>query len=168
MTGTEQPTTNRPPQGVAGQSKPKAKKEEELDDSATQEALEHEGDPDEGHYSPEELADQVSPRVISARDRRAYLLSQAIKNEAANDEVNAREADLINERREGIANYIIDPDRLREESLKQSLDDVDQHTREGAKKRAAARKEIADAREKVGDLTPVPGRTEVGKEKTKP
>lgn len=131
--------------------------EEEIATPLTDEAMEKEGDPAEGHLSQRELADQqIGGRIIAARDRRAYLIDQALKNEAANDEVNARETDARNEARLRGAG-VIDPDRMREESLASSLADAEAHTEEGAEKRAQSRKAIADARAERNDPSPVPG-----------
>ena len=122
----------------------------------TDEALEKEGDVEAGHLSRRELAEQISPRIINARDSRAYRIDQALKNEAVNDEVNARETDIKNEARlRGAA--ALDPDQLRESSFESSLADLELHTEEGQEKLAASRKAIAEARAERGDPSPVPG-----------
>ena len=139
-----------------GNGKPIEDLDEPVDTPATDEAMEVEGDPEEGHWKPSELAEQTRPRVIPARDRRAYLVDQALKNEAVNDEVHRREAEIINDGRDKLAAFL-DPDRLREESLQSTLADLDRHTDEGAEKRAQSRQAIAEAREKRGDPSPVPG-----------
>jgi len=148
MTDESTTTTSKP--------KAKAKASEEEATPLTDEALGKEGDAEEGHYSVEELAEQIRPRLITARDRRAYLTEQAEKNEAANDEVNEAETDLINEGRDRLAVFL-DPDKMREENLGSALADIKMHTDEGREDRAKSRQEIANARKERGDVSPVPG-----------
>lgn len=146
-------THTMPPAG-SGVKAAKTKKEEGT--PLTDEFVEVEGKVEDGKYTAEELSEQVAARQIPIRDRRAYLLDQARRNEAVNDEVNARETDRINAGRDAMV-LVNDPDQIRENSLQSSLADLDFHTPEGERKLMASRDAIAKARQEAGNPTPVPG-----------
>jgi hypothetical protein len=71
-----------------------------------------EGDPDKGALD----FDNLDNRLIAHRDRRAYLIRQAERNEAANDQLNALQV-LQNRRVQRGTNALSDPDYLREVSM---------------------------------------------------
>lgn len=70
-----------------------------------------EGDPDKGAIDPEN-----PQRLIAHRDRRAYLVRQAERNEAANDQLNAMQV-AGNRRVQAVTSALQDPDYLREVSM---------------------------------------------------
>jgi hypothetical protein len=70
-----------------------------------------EGDPDKGALDPEN-----PHHLIAHRDRRAYLLRQAQRNEAANDQLNAIQI-AQNRRVAALPSLLNDPDYLREVSM---------------------------------------------------
>lgn len=90
----------------------------ELDRTATElpeplEVTEYpEGDPDKGAL---DLSTQT-PQLIAQRDRRAYLIRQAERNEAANDQLNAIQV-AQNRRVAALPALLNDPDYLRETSM---------------------------------------------------
>lgn len=91
-----------------------------------------EGDPAKGKESHEEkVAVFGPPNTIAHRDRRAYLLDQAEKNQSANDEIQARQVEQ-NAKLADVMVEALDPDRLREETTQQALDEIDTHTVEYA------------------------------------
>ena len=87
-----------------------------------------EGDPDKGALDPENPM-----RPIAHRDRRAYLLRQAQRNEAANDQLNAMQVGQNRRVMEGIA-YLQDPDYLREVSMETAQAAIMTHDPETVKK----------------------------------
>jgi hypothetical protein len=70
-----------------------------------------EGDPEAGRYDPDNPM-----RPIAMRDRRAYLIRQAERNEAANDQLNAIQV-AQNRRVQDLPGLLSDPDYLRETSM---------------------------------------------------
>jgi hypothetical protein len=68
---------------------------------------------------------------IAHRDRRAYLEDQALKNQSANDELQAKQVEN-NKKLADLMVEALDPDKLREESTKAALEEVDRHTVEYA------------------------------------
>lgn len=97
------------------------------DQSATEYAK---GDIAKGKIDYEKLSEGQTAEQIAARDRRAYLIDQAEKNEAANDELNAIQTEQ-NKKVQFAQNFIQDPDEMREESMETALaalksQDIDQ------------------------------------------
>lgn len=74
-----------------------------------------EGDPERGALDPENL-----DRPIAQRDRRAYLVQQAERNEAANDQLNAMQVSQ-NRRVQNAPLYLQDPDYMRETSMETAI-----------------------------------------------
>jgi hypothetical protein len=70
-----------------------------------------EGDPEAGRLDPDNPM-----RPIAHRDRRAYLIRQAERNEAANDQLNAIQI-AQNRRVQDLPGLLSDPDYLRETSM---------------------------------------------------
>jgi hypothetical protein len=87
-----------------------------------------EGDPDKGALDPE---NPTTP--IAHRDRRAYLVRQAERNEAANDQLNAMQVAQNRRVIEGTA-YLQDPDYLREVSMETAQAAIASHNPEAVKK----------------------------------
>jgi hypothetical protein len=92
--------------------------EKELERTATElpeagEVTEYpEGDPDKGALD----LSTTEPQLIPQRDRRAYLIRQAERNEAANDQLNAIQV-AQNRRVAALPGLLQDPDYLRETSM---------------------------------------------------
>jgi len=135
--------------------------EEKPETPLTDEAMDQEGDPEKGHYTAKELADRFNPRLIPIRDRRAYLIDQALKNEAVHDEFNAHEVQAINDRRKKFA-MAVDLDQIREDTLAAGLAQLDLATDEGQQNIARNRQAMAEARRADHNPTPVPGDTSGG------
>lgn len=87
-----------------------------------------EGDPDKGVLDPENPT-----RPIAHRDRRAYLLRQAQRNERANDQLNAMQVAQNRRVIDGTA-YLQDPDYLREVSMETAQAAIASHSPEAVKK----------------------------------
>lgn len=87
-----------------------------------------EGDPDAGAFDPDN-----PDRLIAHRDRRAYLLRQAQRNEAANDQLNALQVSQ-NRRVQWGTNALSDPDYLREVSMVTAQTAIKAHDPEVVKK----------------------------------
>ena len=87
-----------------------------------------EGDPDKGALDPDN-----PERLIAHRDRRAYLLRQAQRNEAANDQLNAIQV-TQNRRVRYASNALSDPDYLREVSMETAQTALHAHDPEQVKK----------------------------------
>jgi hypothetical protein len=100
-----------------------------------------EGDPAKGKLDPEEQAIITSGITIPIRDRRAYLLDQAAKNESANDELNARQVEA-NKKLGLVMAEITDPDRMRDKSMETAIAEIDMHTQEYADNARAHRQEV--------------------------
>lgn len=87
-----------------------------------------EGDADKG------ALDLDNPlRLIAYRDRRAYLIRQAERNEAANDQLNAMQV-AQNRRVQWGTNALSDPDYLREVSMETAQTALHAHDPEVVKK----------------------------------
>ena len=80
-----------------------------------------EGDPDLGALDPENPA-----RPIAHRDRRAYLIRQAERNQAANDQLNAMQV-AQNKRVGEVSAYLQDPDYMRETSMQTAMTAIHEH-----------------------------------------
>ena len=93
------------------------------------------GDIAKGKIDPEKLADCQTIDQIAMRDRRAYLIDQAEKNEAANDELNAIQVDQ-NKRVQLAQNLAQDPDVQREESMESATAALKEHDPDTAKSQA--------------------------------
>lgn len=101
-----------------------------------------EGDASKGKPDFEARARGCNDERIPMRDHRAYLVSQAEKNERANDEIQARSVEELRPFEPlGILN---DPDYQRDTSMETALAEVEEHTAEAAKKRAEHRKAMAE------------------------
>jgi hypothetical protein len=111
-----------------------------------------EGDIEKGKIDPEELTEGQTAEMIPMRDRRAYLLDQAKKNEAANDELNAIQIDQ-NKRVQLAQNILQDPDEMRESSMETAVAALKQHDPDVRKKQAEAAQKNA---EKNPRYTPSP------------
>ncbi len=103
------------------------------------------GDPAKGRIVPEDLTLGQVAEQIAMRDRRAYLVDQAEKNEAANDELNAIQVDQ-NKRLQLVQNILQDPDEMRDSSMETAVAALKMHDPDERKKRVAAKqKEVAAA-----------------------
>jgi hypothetical protein len=87
------------------------------------------GDPGKGKGDPKEVAVFGPSNTIAHRDRRAYLEDQALKNQSANDELQAKQVEA-NKKLGDLMVEALDPDKLRDESTKAALEEVDRHTEE--------------------------------------
>jgi hypothetical protein len=105
------------------------------------------GDPAKGKDPDKDVPMFIKGPQIAMRDRRAYLVDQAVKNEAANDEVNAKQVEN-NQRIAEVMLDVLDPDTLRDETTQAALEEIDRHTPEYV---AAARAE----RQKILRLAPL-------------
>jgi hypothetical protein len=84
-----------------------------------------EGDPAKGKLDFGTVA--VDPNLyIAQRDRRAYLVDQAEKNEAANDELNAIQVEQ-NKRVQMASNLVNDPDFQRDNSMQTAVAALEMH-----------------------------------------
>ena len=92
------------------------------------------GDIAKGRIDPEKLTEGQVVEQIAARDRRAYLVDQAERNEAANDELNAIQVDQ-NKRVQLGQNLIQDPDEQREESMENAVASLKMHDPDNVKAR---------------------------------
>lgn len=97
------------------------------------------GDPAKGKDPDKDVPMFIKGPQIAMRDRRAYLVDQAVKNEAANDEVNAKQVEN-NQRIAEVMLDVLDPDKLRDETTQAALEEIDRHTPEYV---AAAREQRA-------------------------
>jgi hypothetical protein len=92
------------------------------------------GDIAKGRIDPEEVTTGQVAELKAARDRRAYLVDQAEKNEAANDELNAIQVEQ-NRKLQLVQNIIQDPDEMRDSSMEtaiNALKEMDPDTRRAA------------------------------------
>jgi hypothetical protein len=104
-----------------------------------------EGDPDAGRIDPEEKADCITLDQIAMRDRRAYLIQQAERNERANDELNAIQVEQ-NKRVQFAQTLNEDPDVQRERSMENAIAQLERHDPEQV---LATRDERRKLREKA-------------------
>jgi hypothetical protein len=102
------------------------------------------GDPAKGKDPDKDVPMFIKGPQIAMRDRRAYLVDQAVKNEAANDAVNAKEVEN-NQRIAEITLDVLDPDKLRDETTEAALEELDRHTPEGAAKAREERLKVLAA-----------------------
>jgi hypothetical protein len=99
------------------------------------------GDPAKGRDPEKDIPMYIKGPQIAMRDRRAYLVDQAVKNESANDEVNAHEV-ANNQRIAEIMFDALDPDKLRDETTEAALEEIDRHTPEYVEAARKQRQEI--------------------------
>jgi hypothetical protein len=104
-----------------------------------------EGDPVKGKIDPEEIALVQQVGQVAIRDRRAYLVDQAVKNESANDELNARQVELNQKLPEAMA-IALDPDEMRNNSMESALAEIDMHTQEYADNARTHRQQVSRER----------------------
>lgn len=103
-----------------------------------------EGDPAKGKLDYEKIAEAEQPeQQIAMRDRRAYLLDQAQKNQDANDELNAKQVEQNNRLHVGTA-MMQDPDLQRDLSMESAEAEIDMHTPEYVENARKNRAEILD------------------------
>lgn len=103
------------------------------------------GDPAKGRIDFAKQAEGITIEQIAMRDRRAYLIDQAEKNEAANDELNAIQVDQ-NKRVQMAQSLLQDPDEMRDSSMETAVAALKMHDPDERKKLATARqKEVAAA-----------------------
>ena len=103
------------------------------------------GDPAKGKDPEKDIPMFIKGPQIAMRDRRAYLVDQAQKNEAANDEVNAHEVEN-NQRIAGIMFDALDPDKLRDETTEAAIEEIDRHSPENVEKQREFRQQLLAAR----------------------
>lgn len=109
-----------------------------------------EGDPAKGRIDPEEKTLGEVSEIKAARDRRAYLINQAEKNEAANDELNAIQVEQI-KKLQLVQNILQDPDEMRDASMETAVAALKMHDPDQRKKDAAARQKQAESAHKKND-----------------
>jgi hypothetical protein len=85
-----------------------------------------EGDPDKGRIDYEAQAEGFVAEVIPMRDRRAYLLEQAQRNQDANDELNAIQVEQ-NRNLQFAQSQLQDPDVMRENSMVTAVAALKEH-----------------------------------------
>lgn len=102
------------------------------------------GDPAKGRDPERDVPMHIKAPTVAMRDRRAYLVDQAVKNESANDEVNAKQVELNQQASEAMFEAL-DPDKLRDETTEEALEELDRHTPEGAQKAREQRLKILAA-----------------------
>lgn len=100
------------------------------------------GDIDKGRIDYDKLSEGQTAEIIPARDRRAYLIDQAEKNEAANDELNAIQTDQ-NKRLQFAQNMIQDPDEMRDSSMETAINALKMHDPDVHNQVAEHRRELA-------------------------
>jgi hypothetical protein len=100
-----------------------------------------EGDPDKGAL---DLSTQT-PQLIAQRDRRAYLIRQAERNEAANDQLNAIQV-AQNRRVAALPSLLQDPDYLREVSMQTAQAALMTHDPENLRQRREEAAELQKRR----------------------
>jgi hypothetical protein len=88
-----------------------------------------EGEIDKGRIDYEAQAEGFVADVIPMRDRRAYLLDQAEKNQAANDELNAIQTEQ-NRNVQFVQSQLQDPDVMRENSMETAIAALEEHSNE--------------------------------------
>lgn len=103
-----------------------------------------EGDATKGKLDYRTTNDYDPNKFIPIRDRRAYLLDQAAKNESVNDELNAMQV-RQNANVQMASNLIHDPDYQRDLSMESAMAELEMHDPD---KRAEALKGEMDARRK--------------------
>lgn len=110
-----------------------------------------EGDIEKGRIDFDKLSEGQTAEMIPMRDRRAYLIDQAEKNEAANDELNAIQVDQ-NKRVQFAQNLIQDPDQMRESSMETAINALKMHDPDERKKQieAAQKHRDKDAKDEKG------------------
>lgn len=85
------------------------------------------GEIDKGRIDYEAQAEGFVADVIPMRDRRAYLIDQAEKNEAANDELNAIQSEQ-NRNLQFVQTQLQDPDVMRENSMQTAVANLEAHS----------------------------------------
>jgi hypothetical protein len=100
-----------------------------------------EGDPEKGRLDVEEQAECITLEQIPMRDRRAYLVQQAERNEAANDELNAIQVEQ-NKRVQFAQSLLQDPDVMRETSMDQAKAQLQLHDPEYVRSTRDQRREM--------------------------
>lgn len=106
-----------------------------------------EGDPDEGALPVETYQQQ---QLLAMRDRRAYLIRQAERNEAANDQLNAIQ--VAQNRRVALLPALLnDPDYLRETSMQTAQAALMTHDPENVRKNREQAAELQKRRRLQAD-----------------
>lgn len=100
-----------------------------------------EGDPEAGRIDPEEQAECITLEQKPQRDRRAYLLQQAERNEAANDELNAIQVEQ-NKNVQFAQSNLQDPDVMRETSMEQAKAQLEMHSADYVRSTQESRREM--------------------------
>jgi hypothetical protein len=85
-----------------------------------------EGDPDKGRIDFAAQGECLTEEVIPMRDRRAYLLEQAQRNQDANDELNAIQVEQ-NRNVQRVQSELQDPDYMRETSMETAVEALKSH-----------------------------------------
>lgn len=103
------------------------------------------GDPEKGRIDPEDIAFAQNVGQVAIRDRRAYLIDQAEKNESANDEINARMVEKNKKLSEAQA-IALDPDEMRANSMESAIAEIELHDQQHARDTQIQRQQIQRAR----------------------
>jgi hypothetical protein len=98
---------------------------------------------------------------LPMRDHREYLKDQALKNERANDELNARQVEQNQNFNKAIG-LMNDPDFQRDNSMQTALAEADRHTEDGQRKRKDARAKAQQNNANVSDTAAGNNRTVQG------
>lgn len=127
---TPAPAAQESPRGAGSGEHAVATRDRQPDQKASEYAK---GDAAKGKIDPKD-----PDRYIPMRDRRAFLVDQAEKNEAANDELNAIQSEQNTKFMKVMKELdpVIDPDRMREESMETAVAALKMHDPEEMKKRA--------------------------------
>ncbi len=118
------------------------------------------GDPTKGKPDFQRLAEGGDYPPIAMRDHREYLKSQALKNERANDEAQARFVEGFKEKRK-VLGVTMDPDFMRDKSMQQLELETDaeagmhteQYVEDYKKRRAEETRRIEERRQAVETAT---------------
>ena len=106
----------------------------------------------EGNADAGALPAEIAPpqQLIPMRDRRAYLIRQAERNEAANDQLNAIQV-AQNRRVAALPSLLNDPDYLRETSMQTSQAALMTHDPENVRQKREESKELLKRRKAQAD-----------------
>lgn len=130
------------------------KKAEDYDPKAYEPGPEYpEGDPADGKLDYRTQNQAADPNLfIPMRDRRAYLIDQAEKNQAANDELNAIQVEQ-HKRLQVASNLIHDPDYQRDVSMEQAKLQLERHDPDKKLERIKGEMEARARRDKAAAAT---------------
>jgi hypothetical protein len=122
-----------------------------------------EGDATKGKPDYQAIAEGCTTvQPIAMRDHRAYLISQAEKNQRANDELQARAVEGGAKDLSLAAGLLLDPDFQRDTSVQNALAELDMHSKEYVDNYKERRAKATKAAATVPDTAPGNNRTVQG------